>query len=70
MNEIPKIPLNHIARGVALHTPNLSFAPQQKRYKPEWQMLSLRSTLLQYLPLFLHMSFRSNMSHMLQLKAC
>ena len=36
--KISKIPLSHTVRG----NPNLWFTPQQKKYKPKWQMPSHR----------------------------
>ena len=74
MNEIQKYPWTIPWGATSL---NLSFAPQQKKYKPEWQMPERsrvererskveRSGATTFCPFFLHMSFRSNMSHILQ----
>ena len=60
-NEIPKIALNRTAGG---NPPNLSFAPQQKSTNLNGKCRS--KVERRHLPLFLHMSFCSNMSHILQ----
>ena len=70
MNEISKIPLNHIAGSITPRTPpNLSFAPQKKSTSLNdkcYCLIPFHFASLRHLPIFLHMSFRSNMIHILQ----